>query len=182
MDNCKKGFTLVELVVVMSIISLLSSIVLVNMNGYMAKARDAVVRAELDELSKLMIQNYSEYGSYCQIQPSVWVNSDGITYTCDYLFNNIFYGKYAQKARDLCNSIYKNASDPLYNNIPGGYKMLIYVYVAGSPDITCANSFSWSAYLSNGNWYCVGSSGVKGEYPAYGGSPGVGYQGCYSNP
>jgi general secretion pathway protein G len=64
MDNCKKGFTLVELVVVMSIISLLSSVVLANMNVYMAKARDARRKSDLEEMKKAIIIYYADHGSY----------------------------------------------------------------------------------------------------------------------
>jgi prepilin-type N-terminal cleavage/methylation domain-containing protein len=46
----QKGFTLVELIVVMSIISLLSSIVLVNLNGYMVKTRDAKRKEDIHQL------------------------------------------------------------------------------------------------------------------------------------
>jgi prepilin-type N-terminal cleavage/methylation domain-containing protein len=46
-----KGFTLVELIVVMSIISLLASVVLVNINGYLAKARDARRKIDLQTLA-----------------------------------------------------------------------------------------------------------------------------------
>ena len=45
--EAKKGFTLIELLVVIAIIGLLSSIVLVSMQGVRAKARDSVRKQDL---------------------------------------------------------------------------------------------------------------------------------------
>jgi prepilin-type N-terminal cleavage/methylation domain-containing protein len=59
-----KGFTLVELVVVMSIISLLASIITVNINGYMAKARDARRKADLRNIALALEIYYTSAGHY----------------------------------------------------------------------------------------------------------------------
>ncbi len=48
----QKGFTLIELMVVISIISLLSSIVLVSLNNAKAKARDAVRMSDISQINK----------------------------------------------------------------------------------------------------------------------------------
>jgi prepilin-type N-terminal cleavage/methylation domain-containing protein len=60
----KKGFTLVELIVVMSIISLLSSIVLANVNGFMAKARDAARIEAIAQIQRALLIYYANHGSY----------------------------------------------------------------------------------------------------------------------
>ena len=163
----KKGFTLIELLVVVAIIGLLSSIVLASLNSARAKAKDATIKAEMSEVANLMALNFDDYKSYCQIQPSVWVNSS--VGSCDTLLSGgYFTGTYASKARDLCNNIYNNAS----SGSGDGYRLLIYT----SPT-TCADSYSWAAYLNNGNWYCTGSSGAKGEYASYASGAG-----CYQTP
>ena len=156
------GFTLIELLVVVAIIGLLSSVVFASLNSARAKAKDAAIKAAMSQVATLMALNYNDYGSYCQIQTSIWVTASG--YTCDTALG-LFSGTYAQKARDLCNNIYNNAAKN------GGYEMLIYV----SPS-SCTDTYSWTALLNNGNWYCSGSS-AKGEYPSY-----EGYPGCYANP
>jgi len=61
--SSQKGFTLVELIVVMSIISLLSSIVLVNLNGYMARARDARKMSDIEQINKALYMYYAQTGS-----------------------------------------------------------------------------------------------------------------------
>ena len=42
-----KGFTIIELLVVIAIIAVLAAVVMVNVTGYIAKGRDAAVKANL---------------------------------------------------------------------------------------------------------------------------------------
>lgn len=57
METNTRGFTLVELLVVISIISLLSSVVLTSVNSARAKARDARRRADVNQV-KLALELY----------------------------------------------------------------------------------------------------------------------------
>lgn len=167
-----KGFTLIELLVVIAIIGVLSSVVLASLNSARNKAKDAIIKQAMTQVGSLMALNYGDYGSYCQIQTGIWVTASG--YTCDTaLSNGLFSGTYAQKARDICQSIYNNAS----SGSGDGYRMLIYIEPVGGNGVSCANSWSWIALLNNGNWYCAGSSGIKTESGNYWDSPG-----CYRNP
>ncbi len=160
-----KGFTLIELLVVVAIVGLLSSVVMASLNTARNKAKNAAIKAAMTQVTSLMALNYNDYGSYCQIQPPVWVTASG--YTCDALLSSgYFSGTYGAKAKDLCQNIYNNAAKN------SGYEMLIYV----NPS-SCTNTYSWIALLNNGKWYCSGSSGRKGEYADYWSSPG-----CYQNP
>jgi type II secretion system protein G len=56
----ERGFTIIELIVVIAIISLLASIVLTNVNGYMAKARDAKRMSDIDQISKALYMYYAQ--------------------------------------------------------------------------------------------------------------------------
>lgn len=172
----KKGFTLIELLVVVAIIGLLSSVVLASLNSARAKAKDVAIKEEMSQVANLMALNYNDYGSYCQIEPAVWVGSfGGTTNDCDVLLSNgAFYGTYAQKAHDLCKNIFDNApnTDPGW----GGSRLLIYHVPYDCPS-NSNNKYSWTALLNNGNWYCSGSSGAKTESANYWDSPG-----CYGNP
>ncbi len=62
--NIKKGFTLIELMVVISIIGLMSSIVLSALNDARAKARDAQRIQSLKEIQKALILYYDANGQY----------------------------------------------------------------------------------------------------------------------
>ena len=60
----KRGFTLIELLVVIAVIGLLSSIVLVSLQGARAKTRDARRLQEIDQLVKAIQMYYLEYDTY----------------------------------------------------------------------------------------------------------------------
>lgn len=60
----QKGFTIIELIVVVATIAVLASIVLTNVQGYMAKARDAKRVADINIIIKALEMYYSDHGSY----------------------------------------------------------------------------------------------------------------------
>ena len=60
----KKGFTLIEILVVISIIGLLSSIVLTSVNSARGKARDARRIADFKSFSLALEFYYDKYGRY----------------------------------------------------------------------------------------------------------------------
>jgi prepilin-type N-terminal cleavage/methylation domain-containing protein len=60
----KKGFTLVELLVVISIIGLLSTIAVVSLGAARSKARDAKRIADMKQVSTSLEQFYADQGGY----------------------------------------------------------------------------------------------------------------------
>lgn len=65
------GFTLVELLVVISIISLLSSVVYASLNTARAKARDSQRIAALDQIKLALELYYDNHGQYPPMPPGV---------------------------------------------------------------------------------------------------------------
>jgi prepilin-type N-terminal cleavage/methylation domain-containing protein len=61
----KKAFTLMELLVVISIIGMLSSIVLVSMGGARARARDAKRQSDLRQIVSAMELAYDDSATEC---------------------------------------------------------------------------------------------------------------------
>ena len=164
-----KGFTLIEFLVTISIISLLSSIVFTALSGAKAKAKDALIKQEFSELEKLMMLNYNDYGDYCYLQAQVdhaWAPVD-VGADCDASFSDL--GIYKTQAKNICKKITDNAS---------GTSQKLYTRTASglNPPKDCNTSYSFMAILNDGNIYCMGSSGRKGEYGDMT-SPG-----CYNNP
>ena len=153
----RKGFTLVELLIVIAIIGVLSSIVLTNLNTARGRAKDAAIKEGMSQMATLMELNFQEYDSYCQLQYG-WITTAP---TC----NSIFSGNNATKGREICTNIYNNAGE-----FAGGYK----IYSYGTD---CNANYSFMIALNNGKWYCSGSSNRKGEYADYTSNPG-----CYDNP
>jgi general secretion pathway protein G len=58
------GFTIIELIVVVAIIAILAVIVFVNVNGYMAKGRDARRVADLNMIAKALEMYRADNGKY----------------------------------------------------------------------------------------------------------------------
>ncbi len=157
-----KGFTLIELLVVISIIGLLSSVVLASLNTARGKARDASIKEEVQQVTRLMALNYSETGTYVQLQDWTW------KYTVADCAASTVSGNYASQFINICKSVV------LLNGGVGGF------FSGNSVDGN--NLFSVFAYLpSVGQFFCAGSSGANSA-----GTPGT-YSywsgpGCYGNP
>lgn len=154
-----KGFTLIELLVVVAIIGLLASVIIASLSSAREKTKDNAIKQEFNQLERLMALNYDDYNSYCQLQTG-WVSAEG---TCDVMFS----GTYASQARAVCNNIYSNSK---YSSEP-------HFLYTGATTLGCTTAWTFMVQLNNGNWYCQGSSGAKGEYPDRYDKPG-----CYANP
>ncbi|GEM_PF-357962 len=64
LKNTKRGFTLIEILVVIAIIGILSSVVLASLAVSRAKARDARRIADLEEVKKALELYYDSNGEY----------------------------------------------------------------------------------------------------------------------
>jgi prepilin-type N-terminal cleavage/methylation domain-containing protein len=171
----KKGFTLIELLVVIAIIGVLSSIILASLNNARNSAKDAAIKTEVAQLVNLMVLEYGDTESYCNLQSGAWITAQGGT--CDSVFSG---GNYMTQARAICNSINNKAKNDLGSGGPG-YRIYAGAWPPPSYNYDCGKTFSIMVALNKSKWYCVGSSGRKGEYDFYG--DGANSQpGCYANP
>ncbi|MFA5392102.1 MAG: type II secretion system protein [Candidatus Paceibacterota bacterium] len=64
MDKKLKGFTLIEMLIVITIIALLSSLILVGMGGARTKARDSRRIADLHNIQNALELYYAKLGTY----------------------------------------------------------------------------------------------------------------------
>ncbi len=74
----QKGFSLIELLVVISIIALLSSIVLVALNSSRQKARDAKRVSDMNQLAKAFELFFNDKHSYPTTPPAISANTWGV--------------------------------------------------------------------------------------------------------
>lgn len=66
----KKGFTLIEILVVIAIISILSSVVLVSLNIARSRARDAERKSDIRSIITAMSLYYSNHDNYTTVSYS----------------------------------------------------------------------------------------------------------------
>lgn len=64
MKNFKKGFTLVEMLIVVVIIGILSAALLPRLQGAQSSARDAARRSDLNQLGSAILSYYNNRGEY----------------------------------------------------------------------------------------------------------------------
>lgn len=70
----KKGFTLVELLVVMSIIGILASLAVGSFRTAQMRGRDAQRKSDLKQVSNALELYYADYGEYPAVNQIVWGN------------------------------------------------------------------------------------------------------------
>lgn len=70
MKNKTNGFTLIELMVVISVIGLLASVILISLNSARAKARDTKRMSDIRQMQTVLELYYDKYGTYPNISQS----------------------------------------------------------------------------------------------------------------
>ncbi len=139
-----RGFTLIELLVVIAIIGILSATVLVSLNSARQKAKMAAVQAQMVEFKKLMALEYSDNGSYTNLNKG-WVGT-GAQPSCE---ARGFAGAYASQAVAVCKALVLNAHTGTYA-----------AYFGVDPSYgSNTDQYSVMVVLPSGNMNCMSSEG-----------------------
>ncbi len=107
LKNKSKGFTIVELLIVIVVIGILATLVLVTFTGIQQKARDSKRKTDLGAIQASLESYYSSnntYPTYDDLNSSTWVSSNMKGFD----FNALRDPKQAS-----------NASTPMLNAAPG---------------------------------------------------------------
>lgn len=117
MKKWQKGFTLIELMVVIGIIVMLATLMVVNYQGASKKARDSRRAADLEQLRSQLELLYTENNEYPDTNPSVWAPKLSIASpkNVDYSYTRANEHNYV-----LCTSDWEGSPIPNQNDICGG--------------------------------------------------------------
>lgn len=107
MEN-KKAFTLIELLIVITIVGILASIVLVNLNGGRQKAKEAKLQSMANSLMKLAIVDASD-----GVVDDDWLGS--ATYSATYSNRCATQFSGNTQAIDICTEIMETIGEDLPN-------------------------------------------------------------------
>lgn len=146
------GFTLIELIVVIAIISVLSSIALTSLDIARNKAKDSTIRTSVNQMRTLMEQEFLINKNYTALQSSSWRSTAA---DC----NSGFSGTYATNATNICKKLI--ADTRLVGGFPGSLWIgpgrsgssntyTIMVYLPGSAKYYCAGSDEQKSLLEDG--------------------------------
>jgi prepilin-type N-terminal cleavage/methylation domain-containing protein len=168
------GFTLLELLIVIAIIGILTTIIIASLGSSNARAKDAKIKSELKQFEILLNLEYSENGDYSRLQTTGgnFITSDS---GCDSAFVAPPVGSnYYAKAREICKIIIENS--PKNNGVSWG----LIADTSTNMGVPRDDKYSVMATLNDAPYgiapyFCVGISGSS-TGTAFNG------KGCWSNP
>jgi prepilin-type N-terminal cleavage/methylation domain-containing protein len=141
LKNIFRGFTIIELIVVISIIGVIASIVLVSVSSYIGKSRDSRIKAEVSEIAKeattYYVDNFS-YSGYSISDSFIPVSSGS-----DYVFLSDGVGTYVVYAKLTTSDNYWCAdSTGATNQIENPPDIEVYACLSGSGvgGVVCDNN------------------------------------------
>jgi prepilin-type N-terminal cleavage/methylation domain-containing protein len=152
-----KGFTLVEILFVISIIGLMASIIFTSVSSARIKARDARRIGDINNFAKAFELCYSEKGDYPN--EGFWDYEGG---QFNYCFScGVCYGSFSDLIKQCISSEIK---DPI-NQDPWAYYYFYFQPAAGSPiNPACWGKFAFMAHLERPTYQNVGCFHEAGKY------------------
>ena len=181
MRKAYKGFTLIELMVVIAIIGLLSSIVIVAVNQARLKSRDSTIQQQTRELAKLFELQYRESQNYSALAAGLSTDTTQTgtaAASCESTTAGVSYtGPFATKAIEICKAII---------NAQESAGVSAYLRVGGNLGSPAGQKFSVTARKASvsNEFFCYGTGGKNSEGIADPDGNGTSWEspGCQANP
>jgi len=143
------GFTLVELLVVISIIGILTMIGAVAYSGAQKKARDTQRKTELDALSKALMMYYNDNGVFPALD--IFATPDNVLTGSG---GTVYVAKMPVDPKNVNPYIYSYRYDDDVSS--STYRKVFYLFanLENTNDTQC----KFQEYKSNGTFFCYGIS------------------------
>jgi len=145
----QKGFTIIELIVVIAIIAVLAGIIMVSVSVYLSRARDNAVKANVTQLAKKALAYYAEHSNFTGLTYSEFSSDYGINTNNTGGF--LAYGKLPSQTNVYWGQDASGAKGEIGD--PTGAYTLASAQPAGSCSPACDGSFE--------NCYCTSGSCIS---------------------
>lgn len=162
-----KGFTILELMVVITTIAILTSITLSALTTARLKGRDTAIKNEVRQMRILMQQSFSDTGTFAGVQTQSWITGSG---DC-----SVYVGTYAAQAKQICLAIVS-----LSLSSGSGYLWSGTALLGSDPNQN--KYYSIMAYLpGKGAFFCMGSNGQNTDTGTASSPTPWSQPGCYGD-
>lgn len=144
-----RGFTLIEVLVVIAIVSLLATIILASLHSAAGRARDTVRLEEMEQFRNALELYYTDHGSY----PQTFNPGDGDSYSTGFPDGGVVFrpSNYVGECT-APEDPYTHKPDPSYPLLPNFVPQYMPAW-PHDPDLDCAGvTHSWH-YASDGKDY-----------------------------
>ena len=136
-----KGFTIIELIVVIAIIAVLAAIVLVDVTRYINKSKDAAIQSNMSALNTVAVAYFAEHGDYSGMcnDPGVVSVREANNKIIDYAYLSCFPADYISCESSGWSSFWPLSDSTFWCVDYSGFSGVI-SSIAKSPDATCSCS------------------------------------------
>lgn len=145
----QRGFTLLELMIVIAIVGVLATIALTNYIGFLGTVREVRALAELKNIDQEIVHFYTTNGDYPDSLAEIGLGGIEDPWGRPYAYLNIATVKGKGKLRKDHNMVPVNTDYDLYSKGPDGKSVSPFTAKASRDDIVRANNGAFFGSVSD---------------------------------